>query len=104
MFFKDEPTEEDYEKCISLFGNFIAKVDARLADGRAHIAGDKITSGDFVMLALVTSSYDNPNLKHARIIEALGQQLAAASNVQRVMAPMKELCAAGIAAAPKAVI
>ena len=73
VFFKDEPTEEDLEKCIALFGNFITKVDARLADGRAHIAGDKITSGDFVMLAFVTSSYENPNLKHAKIIEALGQ-------------------------------
>ena len=95
---RDEPTEEDKQKCIELLKNFITKCDQQWADGRAHVAGDKVTHADFQMLALITSHYDNPHGKHAEIKAATQEQLAAASNVTRVMASMRELCAAQIAA------
>jgi len=68
-----------------------------LADGRPHVAGDKITHADFTLLAFVTSHYENPNGKHAKIRDAGAAIMSECSNVVRVMAPMKELCAAQIA-------
>ena len=98
VLLRDEPTEEDKQKCISLLANFITKCDQHWADGRAHVAGDKVPHADFYMLALITSHYDNAHGKHAEIKAATQEQLAAASNVTRVMASMRELCAAQIAA------
>lgn len=95
---KDDATEEMQGKCIAVLKKFIEKIDAQWADGRAHAAGEKITWVDFSMLAAVTSMYENPNGKHAAIKEATLGLLAAATNVQRVLAPMRELCAATIAA------
>ena len=95
---RDEPTQEELDKCIAVLKKFIEKIDEHWADGRAHGAGDKITWVDFSMLACVTSVYENPNGKHAAIKEATAGFLAAATNVQRVIAPLRELCAATIAA------
>ena len=95
---KDDATEEMQGKCIAVLKKFIEKIDEHWADGRAHAAGEKITWVDFSMLAAVTSVYENPNGKHAAIKEATLGFLAAATNVQRVLAPMRELCAATIAA------
>ena len=104
VIMKDGPTEEELTAGTKVYTDFLAKVDARLADGRAHMVGDKITATDFAMLAFVKSCYENANLKHAALKEAVAAAYAGSSNVQRVMAPIGELCAAGIAAAPQAPI
>ena len=64
------------------------------------MAGDKITHADFAMIASITSLYENPNGKHAAIREACAAIMANTPNLTRVMAPMRELCAASIAALP----
>ena len=79
---------------------YIKKLDAHFADGRAHVAGDKITWADFAILSFYTSIYSNPNAKHADIREATAAMLAECTNFTRVVAPMRELCAAQIAALP----
>jgi len=71
-----------------------------MADGRPHVAGDKITYADFSMLSFLTNIYENPNGKHAKVREATAAMMAEFSNVARVMAPMKKLCAAQIASLP----
>ena len=80
------------------------KIDSHFADGRAHVAGDKITAADFALLATVTSIYENANVKHAAIRDGAAAALQASSNVQRVLAPVKELCAATIAAMPASIV
>ncbi len=94
----DGAEAEKVQVAIDIFAKFIDKVEERCADGRAHSCGDHITFGDFMLLQLMTSVYENPNLKHAAMKEQLTAKMAACPNVNRVMAPMKELCAAQIAA------
>ena len=101
---RDNPTDEELVASTKVYTDFLAKIEERLADGRAHMCGDKITSNDFAMLAFVTSCYEHPNLKHAKMKIILAAAIAGASNIQRCLAPMRELCAAGIAAAPQASI
>ena len=104
VIMKDDPSDEELVAGTKVFTDFLAKIEGRLADGRAHLCGDKITACDFAMLAFVTSCYENPNLKHAKMKEGVAAAIAGASNLQRCLAPMRELCAAGIAAAPQAPI
>ena len=66
----DDATEEQKQNAITAMRNFITKCDSRWADGRAHIAGDKITHADFAFLAIICGWYDNPNGKHVVIREA----------------------------------
>ena len=94
---KDEPTQEEIDGCIALFTDYLERVEERLGDGRAHAAGDQITWIDFLLLASVTGIFENPNLKSAAIREAVAAKFATCANYQRVMAPMKELCASSIA-------
>ena len=94
----DGAEAEKVQVAIDIFIKYLEKVEERGADGRAHCCGDHITYTDFMMLQLMTSVYENPNLKHAAMKEAFTAKLAACPNVNRVMAPMKELCAAQIAA------
>ena len=78
---KDDATEEAQQTCIALLSNFLKKVDAHMADGRAHCCGDKITHADFVLLALVLGSYENPNGKHELIRNGTAAVLAECTNV-----------------------
>ena len=98
VLLKDEATAEEQQACIDLLSRFLDKVEARFADGRAHSAGDHITDADFSLLALITGHYDNEHGKHAAIKEATRAKLSSCENVVRVLAPMRELCAAQIAA------
>ena len=50
-----------------------------------------------MLLANVTSVYENANGKHADVREAALAKIYACPNVLRVVAPMTELCAAQIA-------
>ena len=100
----DEPAAEMVASCIANLEKFIKKCDAQWADGRAHVAGDKMTYADFTMLASITSSYDNANGKHTAIKEATQRMLTECTNVARVMAPMRELCAETIANMPASFI
>mmetsp|Transcript_17022 Transcript_17022/g.22920 ORF Transcript_17022/g.22920 Transcript_17022/m.22920 type:complete len:212 (+) Transcript_17022:29-664(+) len=100
VIMKDEPTAEDLEKCITLLRNFITKVDKQWSDGRAHAAGDKITHADFSTLAFITSHYENASGKHEAIRNATREMVEQCTNIARVMAPMRELCAAQIASVP----
>ena len=45
----------------------------------------------------MTGVYENENGKHADIKAALATKMQACVNVQRVLTPMRELCAAQIA-------
>ena len=95
---KDDAEEPARQACIDLLSKFMDKLDERFADGRAHVGGDQITDGDFSLLALVTSHYENAGGKHADIKAATAAKLQSCANVMRVVAPMRELCAAQIAA------
>ena len=86
--------------CIAVLETFIKKCDAHWADGRAHVAGDKMTHADFAMLAHITSTMENANGKHTAIKEATAVMMTECTNVARVMAPMRELCAETIANMP----
>ena len=97
---QDEPAAEMVTSCIEIHEKFIKKCDAHWADGRAHVAGDKMTHADFAMLGCITSMYDNANGKHTAIKEATQVMLTECTNVARVMAPMRELCAETIANMP----
>ena len=97
---KDDADEAARQACIDLLCKFMDKLEARFSDGRAHVGGDQITYGDFGLLALVTGMYENAGGKHADIKEATAAKMQACPNVQRVLAPMRELCAAQIAALP----
>ena len=94
---RDDADADAQQAAIELLRSFMKKCDDRMADGRPHVAGDKMTHADFGMLALITSHYENPNGKHAAIREATAAMMSEFSNVARVMAPMRELCAAQIA-------
>ncbi len=96
----DGAEPEKVQVATDLFCKFIDKIEERGADGRAHCSGDHITYTDFMLLQLMTSVYENPNLKHAAMKEGFAAKMAACPNVNRMMAPMKELCAAQIAALP----
>ena len=63
----DDADEPARQACINLLCNFMDKMEERFADGRAHCGGDQITYGDFQLLALVTSYYENAGGKHADI-------------------------------------
>ena len=52
------------------------------------------------MLSIITGLYDNPNGKHSSIKEATQAMLIECTNVTRVMAPVRELCAVSIANIP----
>ena len=97
---KDDADEEAQDKAIAIIRNFTQKVDAHLADGRAHVAGDKITHADFELLSRTVQVVENPGLKHQRIKDAMVQIKAEATNIMRVLEPMRELCASGLAAMP----
>ncbi len=95
---KDDADEPARQACIELLGKFMDKMDERFADGRAHCGGDQMTHADFTLLALVTSHYENAGGKHADIKAATAAKVQSCANVMRVLAPMRELCAAQIAA------
>ena len=59
-----------------------------------------MTYADFYLLSLVTSMYENAHGKHADIKAAAAAKVQNSANVMRVLAPMRELCAATIAAIP----
>ena len=52
------------------------------------------------MMALVCGHYENPNGKHAAIREATATMVAEFTNVARVLAPIREMCADQIANLP----
>ena len=83
-----------------MFTRFLDKLNTHWADGRAHVAGDKITDADFALLNIVTGQLDNAGSKHAAIREATSAKLQSSENVLRVVAPLRELCADQIAALP----
>ena len=95
---KDDATEEQKQAAIDVFTRFLDKLNTHWADGRAHVAGDKVTDADFTLLNLVTGQLDNAGSKHAAIREATAAKLQSSENVLRVVAPMRELCADQIAA------
>ena len=94
---KDDADAEAKAKVIEVLSKVMDAMEARWADGRAHVAGAAITDADFYWLSIVTSHYENANGKHAEIREAAAAKLAACPNVARVLAPMRELCAPTIA-------
>ena len=93
---RDEPTPEEIAGCVALFEDFADRVEGRLADGRAHSAGDQITWLDFLLLSSVTGIFENPRLKSEAIRNAVSAKFASCENYSRVMAPMRELCANSI--------
>ena len=95
---KDDASAEDKQGVIELLNKVMDMMEARFADGREHVAGAAITDADFYWLAIVTSHYENANGKHAEIKEAAAAKVQACPNVQRVLAPMREMCAATISA------
>ena len=44
---KDDADEAARQACIDLLCNYMDKLEARFADGRAHVGGDQITYADF---------------------------------------------------------
>ena len=48
---KEDADEAAQQACIDILTKFYKRCDAQWNDGRAHIAGDKITHADFAMLA-----------------------------------------------------
>ena len=94
---RDEPTQEEIDGCVALFTDFLERVEGRLADGRAHAAGDQITWLDFGLLSFVTGIFENPRMKSAAIRDAVSTKFATCENYKRVMVPMRELCANSIA-------
>ena len=97
---KDDADDAARQTCIELLEKFITKLDEHFADGRAHVGGNQMTYGDFALLAIVTSHYENAHGKHADIKAACSAKVQSCANVMRVLAPMRELCAATIAAIP----
>ena len=51
-FFADAPTEEQKTTAKNAIAKALDILDARWADGRKYAAGDKITAGDFQLLAI----------------------------------------------------
>jgi len=95
---RDDASEEAKHAAIACFTSFLDRLEAHWADGRAHVAGDSITHADFALLALATGQLDNAHAKHADIHAAVSAKLHSSANVQRVLQPVRELCAAQIAA------
>ena len=93
---KDDASAEEKQGVIGILDNIMNALEAHFADGREHVAGSAITDADFYLMAIVTSSYENANGKHAEIREAGAAKVQACPNVMRVLAPMRELCAAQI--------
>ena len=95
---KDDATLEQQEGVVALLSTIADRLEARFADGRAHVGGAQLTHADFYLLSIVTSHYENLHGKHSHIREAAAAKLHSCPNVMRVVAPMRELCAATIAA------
>jgi glutathione S-transferase len=95
---KDDADEAAQTAALTVLTNTLDAFEGRFADGRAHVGGDHITAADFGLLSMITSAYENPNGKHALIREGAAAKLAGCPHVQRVLTPMRELCAATIAA------
>ena len=95
-YLKDAPTQEEIDAAIKNVGDLLARLDGQYADGRDHVAGSSITAADFYLLALVTAFVENPNMKQPSIREALTGKLAECANLQRILTPMRELCATSI--------
>ena len=49
---------------MEILRGWMGKMNARFADGRAHVAGDKITAADFALLATFTSIFENQGCIH----------------------------------------
>ena len=94
---RDDADEAARQACIAIINKFLDKIEARFSDGRAHVGGDQITYADFCLLTNATAMWENANGKHADIKAATAAKMQACPNVQRVLAPMRELCAAQIA-------
>ena len=98
---RDNATEEEQDKCIAVLESTLDKLEARWSDDRTSVGkSEGKTAADFYMLGIITSHYENANGKHEKIRNAAAAKLAACPNVQRVIAPMKELCRATIEAIP----
>ena len=72
---QDAPTEEAKQACIEILTTMLDKLNARWADGRTTVSGSETTYADFALLAMVVSTYENPNSKHADIREAAAAKL-----------------------------
>ena len=97
---RDDASQEMKDGCLALLTGWMDSCETRFSDGRAHCAGDHITYTDFTFLGNMTGIVKNPNGIHADIKEALTAKLANCPNIQRVVTPMEELCAASIASLP----
>ena len=94
---KDDVDDEALDKCIALLTNVLDKCETRWSDGRTSVGrGEGKTAADFYMLGWMTSHFENPHIKSEKIRNATKAKLEACPNINRVMAPMKELCRAQI--------
>ena len=97
---KDDATEEAQDACIKILDTLMDRLESRFSDGRTTVGGSQTTHADFYLLSVVTSHYENPNGKHEKIRNAGAAKVKACPNVERVLAPMRELCKATIDALP----
>ena len=81
--------EEIIDKLVASKVAIIDKLEARWADGRAHVAGANITAGDFTLLSQVTSTWDNDHLRNPSVKEKIQAHLANKTHVPRVIEGIK---------------
>ena len=72
------------------------KLEARFADGRAHVTGANISAADFSLLAGHTGVISNSHLRCPSISERLMADTASRPNLARVLANIQSECQATV--------